>query len=486
MKYRPAFRSEKWLCCCFFLLGAASGAWAELRVGASTVDITPSQPVPLSGQMRTRIAERAETPISVTALALESRDGDKVLDQAILVSCDLVAIRQGVTEKVRAAAKDRLPGFDLNKLVLNATHTHTAPVTTDGDKYRFLRKGVMSGNAYTDFFVERVVTAAAESWERRQAAKAGWGQGQAVVAQNRRATYADGSAKMYGKTNQPDFRGIEGYEDHHLDVLFFWDLQDRLIATAVNVPCPSQVVEGLSVIHADFWDPVRRQLRARHGKDLHVLAWTGAGGDQVPRPMFDHAAEDRMRRLRGLTQLEEMARRIVHGWEDALEVARLEKVEAAPLLHQVEVIDLPWRQVTEKELAEATEAAAMYKDKPEEQWRYLWNQSVVDRYETEKKGTSGTYKMELHALRLGDVAIATNEFELYTDYGVQMKARSPAVQTFLIQLAVSSGGYLPTPRAVAGGSYSAIIQSSRVGPDGGQVLVERTVQAFGRMWPDKK
>jgi len=36
--------------------------------------------------------------------------------------------------------------------------------------------------------------------------------------------------------------------------------------------------------------------------------------------------------------------------------------------------------------------------------------------------------MEWHALRLGDVAIVTNTFELYTDYGVQMKARSPAVE----------------------------------------------------------
>ncbi len=92
--------------------------------------------------------------------------------------------------------------------------------------------------------------------------------------------------------------------------------------------------------------------------------------------------------------------------------------------------------------------------------------------------------MELHALRLGDVAIATNEFELFTDYGVQMKARSPAVQTFLIQL-TGSAGYLPTPRAVAGGSYSAIIQSSRVGPEGGQALVDRTEETLNTLWSKK-
>lgn len=460
----------------------ALGMAADLHVGAATVDITPDRPVALDGQMHVRISEKPETPIFVSALSLESREGDQSLDQALMISCDLVAIRPGLIELVREKAQGKLPGLDLNKLFLNATHTHTAPVTMKGDRYSLLGSRVMLPMEYTHFLVNRLVQAAVQSWNSRKPAKAGWGQGQAVIAQNRRATYADGTAKMYGATHVPEFRGIEGYEDHQLDALFFWDLQDRLIATAVNVPCPAQEVEGLKVIHADFWDPVRRQLRERHGKDLHILAWTGAGGDQVPRPMYGKAADERMRRLRGLTRLEEVARRVVRGWEEAYQGARLEPVTGAVLQHHTRKIDLPWRKVTEKELADARKAVEQYQDDPKEQWKYLWNKSVVDRYETEKAGTSGVFQMELHALRLGDVAIATNEFELFTDYGVQMKARSPAVQTFLIQL-TGSGGYLPTPRAVAGGSYSAIIQSSRVGPEGGQVLVDETVKAFNALWP---
>lgn len=454
---------------------------SDLHVGAATVDITPDRPVALDGQMHVRISEKPETQIYATALALESRESDMVLDQAIMVSCDIVGIRAGLIELVREKAKDKLPGFDLQKLFLNATHTHTAPVTMKGDRYSLLGKNVMLPMEYTEFMVDKIVEAMAQSWGSRKPSKAGWGQGQAVIAQNRRATYADGTAKMYGPTNVPEFRGIEGYEDHNLDVLFFWNQTDKLIATAVNVPCPSQEVEGLKVIHADFWDPVRRQLRERHGKDLHILAWTGAGGDQVPRPMYGKAADERMRRLRGLTRLEEVARRVVRGWEEAYEGAKLEPVSGAVLQHHTRKIDLPWRKVTEKEFADAQKAVDQYKDDPREQWKHLWNKGVVDRYEAEKAGTSGVFQMELHALRLGDVAIATNEFELFTDYGVQMKARSPAVQTFLIQL-TGSGGYLPTPRAVAGGSYSAIIQSSRIGPEGGQVLVDQTVKSLNKLW----
>jgi hypothetical protein len=101
--------------------------------------------------------------------------------------------------------------------------------------------------------------------------------------------------------------------------------------------------------------------------------------------------------------------------------------------------------------------------------------------------------MELHVLRLGDMAIATNPFELFVDYGVQIEARSPAVQTFLIQLAApgpQDAYCLPTPRAVAGGAlnenpftnYSGTVMNNMVGPEGGQVLVERTVEAIRDLW----
>ena len=89
--------------------------------------------------------------------------------------------------------------------------------------------------------------------------------------------------------------------------------------------------------------------------------------------------------------------------------------------------------------------------------------------------------MELHVVRVGDVAIATNDFELFTDFGVRIQARSPATQTFVIQLA-GGGTYLPTERAARGGGYGAIAQSNRVGPEGGQVLVDRTVELIDSMW----
>jgi hypothetical protein len=52
----------------------------------------------------------------------------------------------------------------------------------------------------------------------------------------------------------------------------------------------------------------------------------------------------------------------------------------------------------------------------------------------------------------------------------------------VIQLTCGSSGYLPTERAVKGGSYSAIVASNLVGPEGGQVLVERSVELINSLW----
>ena len=76
--------------------------------------------------------------------------------------------------------------------------------------------------------------------------------------------------------------------------------------------------------------------------------------------------------------------------------------------------------------------------------------------------------------------MATNPFELYLDYGMRMKARSPAIQTFLIQLSNGSYGYLPPYRSTVGGSYGAEPASTLIGPEGGQELVENTLELIKR------
>jgi len=112
-------------------------------------------------------------------------------------------------------------------------------------------------------------------------------------------------------------------------------------------------------------------------------------------------------------------------------------------------------------------------------WRLMRASVVMDRYKLERSDPS--LEVEVHVIRIGDMAIATNPFELYVDFGMQIKARSKSVQTFVVQLA-GEGSYLPTHRAVAGGDYGAIPQSNLVGPEGGRQLVNQTLALIDSLW----
>jgi len=477
-----------WTCGLIVLGSLSTAPAAELLVGTASVDITPNEPVAVSGQFHLRIARKVESPVTAAAVALESRRGDESLDAAIMVACDLVYVPADILDLVRKAVARAEPKLNPRKIFLSATHTHTGPVLRP-DKYPIPKQGVIQVEAYRTLFVNRVAKAILAAWRARKPGSVTWGLGHAVVAYNRRAAYANGSARMYGATNTPAFRSLEGYEDHDVNTLFFWNAAGKLVALAVNVSCPSQEVESRTAVNADFWHPVREALRKRYGKGLCVLGWTGAAGDQSPHLMYRKAADERMRTLRGLTRLDEIARRVVRAVDEAYEAVQNDRHADVPFAHRREVVRLPMRLVTEAEHAEATAAverakARIAKDPRaavREHRRMKWYEVTVQRYERQKSEPKPTYETEVHVVRIGDAVVCTNAFELFTDYGIRIKARSKAVQTFVVQL-VGPGTYLPTAKAVRGGHYSAVVHSSLVGPEGGQVLVDRTVSLIDAIW----
>jgi len=159
------------------------------------------------------------------------------------------------------------------------------------------------------------------------------------------------------------------------------------------------------------------------------------------------------------------------------------------LRHIVKDISLPRRMITDAEAAEvreelakleAAEAAAPVKNR---MYSSIYRcKEALERYELQK--TQPRSRMELHVVRLGETAFAFNPFELFLDFGVRMRARSPAEQTFVVQLSHGNSSYLPTERAVAGKSYGAGVYDNKVGPEGGQVLVEETLALLKELWPE--
>lgn len=499
-----------------------------LNLGWAMADLTPAKPVLIAGQFHARVSEGVMDPITATVLVIESVRGSES-HHAVMVSCDFVSISDGMRdssglrEKVREGVKSLAPEIEVGNIMLNATHTHSAPYVTERPVEEIYglslammspEREVMSPGDYSEFAAKKIAEAIVKAWEGRKKGGISFGLSKAVTGHNRLQALKDGRSLMYGNTDTEEFSHIEGYENHDLNLLFTWNEKEQLTGVVVNTAVPSQVSEQSYLLSGDFWNETRHLFRERFGEDVHVLGQVSAAGDQSPHLMWGSKAEERMQRLMGLAEADgRLGRRkmialhLANGTDAILPYMKA-NIEWHPVFrHRTEEIQLSRRLLGEQDLADArmaietfrpvyekllAEAKANPEITNEPRWyadltvnhaHYKRGLSVLERYEIEQKQPK--MPVEVQVIRLGDMAIASNPFELYLDYGIRILAKSPAIQTFIVQLA-GSGTYLPTQRSIAGGAYGAVPASTIFGPDGGDELVQHTLEMIHTLWKDDR
>ena len=461
----------------------------ELFIGWARGEITPLRKTLVQGQFHVRISDEVISPLTATALALEVKGPDDDCEQAVMLACDLPS--EGFKPDLLRALSGRCPGFDLNKLTISCTHTHTAPCTFRG-WYEEPENDpeFMNPDEYRLWLVKQLADIVADAWANRQSGGVANGFAYATVGRCRRAMYADGSARMYGDTAREDFVGLESCDDHSVNLLFTYDAAGELSGMIVNLACPSQCDESLSAFSADFWHNVRESVSERYGESVHLLMQCAPAGDMSPHLMECHKEEKALRDRLGCDAKAIIARRIMAAVAEGLKVASPVR-SRVEFVHEVKTYRLPKLMVTEEqyELEKRIHHldAAELAQQPfgfKRVWPFGPVCELISRYEQQQD--EPLYEMETHVIRLGDVVFASNPFELFVDYGRRIRCRSKALQTFLIQLADGSGNgfYLPTKRAFDGGHYSALIKSNWVGPEGGDVLVDATVDDINSLFSD--
>ena len=498
----------------------------ELMIGWASRDISTDKPINIPGQFHMRISEGIMDPLTVSTLVI-----DNGTDVVVFVSADLVVIRSGLLDELRARVAALNPAIPVEKILLNATHTHTG-ASHYADAARSLGNNtstallgevphdgveVASGDEYRHVLVQQAAEAICEAYAKRAPGGIAYGYGYAVVAHSRRVVYLDdtskrpgavvnsthgvnGHAVMYGNTNDANFSHYEAGADHFVNLLYTFDATGQLTGAVVNVPCPSQNSESEYKLSADYWHDVRVAIRRQHG-DIFILPQCAAGGDLSPRILHYKQAQARRFQLKygtvktELAARQDIAERIAGAFAEVLSWAGKDVKTALPLTHVVKTVALARRLISDAEYETARQGLEELNRKPFKtdgtpKERLQANSilvasrnrfsRIIDRFALQK--TQPTLPMELHVLRLGDIAFASNRFELYMDFQHRMQARSPFEQTFVIQLAgqpgPDGGTYLCTERGAQGRGYSASMYCNLVSPQGGQELVEETVKVL--------
>ena len=495
----------------------------SIKTGWAEVDITPEKgtKIGLAGQFFERITDEAESRITVTAFALESSD-----DKMVIASCDLVAIGNNLHELVKEKVEKVYPELK-GKIITNAIHTHTSYVytrtgTDSGSTLDVLKQMLPKGMEYKPlvnnekmldpdvalhFLADKITEAVCKAWENRTEGYYANAFGRAVVGMNRRVCYDDGSAKMWGDTNLANFEELEAGNDSGIEIIYTFDKNKELNGVIANIACPAQVVEHRSFISSDYWGKVKENLRKHFNKNIFVLGLCSAAGDLCPRDLIrwvnpetpiddpnihrenyiERRADPSMFDVSGLKVV---GRRISNELISVYEELDKNEIKNDGILkHETVNMTLPVRRVTIAEYNDAIEKIDAYVEKNKGRAMTFDDNAKMHVY----AGTIARYKFqqeintldeEIHIVRFGDIAIATNPFELFLNYGNKIRARSKAKQTFLIQLSCGADGYLPTEKAEKGSHYSAYVSSGITGHEGGDILVRETLTHINDMFKE--
>ena len=480
-------------------LVSLQAAEPALRIGWGRRSINPGKPVAITGQTYLRVSIGEYNPVVTEALVIENGR-----DAVIFVSVDVVSVR--VLDEVRAKLRAAVPEIPVEKLVINATHTHAGPSFSNG-KALIPEMTYMPTGEIIDFLAKQISEAVIDAWKNRAPGSVAFGYGFATVGHSRRTAFSNpqdspakgkrsagiftnGYVRMYGNTAEESFSHYEAGTDAFANFMYTFDTAGKLTGAVINVPCPAQTNEAAWVLHASFWHPVREKLRARYG-NIGIIAQSAAAGDLAPRQLHylsaelrryrlkypeqyrklmktglpypkglfnDEAAEKLSREKNALEMLraEDISCRITAAFNEVLSWARNDRLSAPVFRHEVASVKLERRMVTEDELRDARKAideldAEMAKLKkagepvpPTMMSRKARFKRVIDRYELQKREPE--FVTDIHAIRIGDFAFVSNRFELFIDFMHRIQGRSPFVQTIVVQLTADPG-------QKGGGSY---------------------------------
>ena len=492
-----------------------------LKIGWSKRDVSTEKPVMINGQMHIRISKGILDPILLNCLVLEN-SGDLV----IFLSGDFVN-GSSVLNSIRRKVSALCPEIPAEKVIFNVTHTHCGPMIISSPQENTPHHGldIYPPSLYREYMTDMAAEAIVEAYQNRKEGSIAYGYGYAVVSHSRRAVYFEdmskrlparegpknlyvhGHAVMYGNTNDAQFSGYEGGADHYINLMYTFDSAGKLTGAIINVPCPSQNSEMESRLTADYWHDVRQILTQKYG-DIGILPQCAAAGDLSPRILHYKEAEERRFALKyrnaaidpGFDNKREKLRRmdialrICEAFDEVLSWAKEDLISDPEIRHSVKDIQVPRRLVsqtlyedalTELPKLEAQETSctgdpeADYKTNTRRVSGITRYKTIIKRYREQQVNPNTL--VELHTIRVGDIAFATNPFELYIDYQHRIQARSPFTQTFIVQLCGKpdgnyGSGYLATERGVENVGYSASIYDNQVSPKGGNILVEQTLE----------
>lgn len=384
-----------------------------LKAAFYETDITPKLYESMPGQFEYRIAETVHDPLRAHAFAAEN-DGVTF----VIISLDCICIERQDVEAIRRRVFD---ATGITNVSVSGIHNHTGgPVCSLYVSPR--------SEEYCEFLVTRAADAAILALQKMVPAKMGWAVKDVEgLSFNRRFLFKDGHVDMNPGINNPNaVRGTDIIDPQVITVRVDNAETGKPLGVIASfaVHLDSVKADGLGY-SADYPGIMVQDLRAKYGSDFGFLWLTGCCGN------INHIDTTGKIKLWHEPIGHALAGHVSELF-DSIDTSADRELKAASrtILATIE-------RPTAEMVAKAPNAS-----------RYKEMADAMDL-------PGGTVPCEVMCFSAGDLAFAFLPGEVFTRFGLDIKARSPFACTLTAELSNASNGYIKTRAAAEEGGYEA-------------------------------
>lgn len=462
------------------ILGATVGLGAEpaakvFRAGAATSNITPPLGGPIIGGFLPIPSKHVHDELHARCLVLD--DG---ATRVAIVVCDLLGIHRAVSDAARAQVQEQT-GIPPERVLICATHTHSATSALGEDRYR----DEQQLDEYQTFVARRIADGVRRAANQLRPAELAFGRAEAPEhVFNRRWYLQPGKmppnpfggidqVKMNPPVGSPDLLEPAGPTDPAIPFVAVREPAGRPIAL---LACYSlHYVGGVANgdISADYFGMFSRRLEELIGEprqdppfvamlangtsgDVNNINFRQSRGRQQPYEQMRAVADD-------------VAAKVHAAWK---EVAYQKQVTLDARYRE---LALATRRPTDEQLAWARATLARAPDpRGGADLPRIYAERALKLAEQPER-----LNLPLQVLRLGEVVVATMPCEVFCEIGLEFKRRSPRQPAFLVSLAHGYFGYLPTPRQHRLGGYETWLGTNRLEVEASEKLLAALLEMTG-------
>ncbi len=424
-------------------VATADPAQSQLRVGSGAAKFIATDDMTVAGGIGGAKVQGQEGQLRAVAVVLEHPVGGKFA----IVACDVLFVTDAM---VQAAATEltRRCGIPADHLLVNATHTHSAPSTIRvhgyGPEPEFI-KSVIDGIIHSVELADK---------NRVEHCRFAFHLGEEnTVGANSRLLLSDNTIFWIG--SREDAVRPTGPFDPQLPVWAFYGPDDKLLSLVFNHSTHTIGTIRPNVRSPSFYGLAAQDLEKKLGASVCFLE--GASGST--------------HNIAGIPAADAMVR-IENAVTDALGKAETREVKRIAALRR----PFKFRVRTFDEQVEDDKVVSYCRKRAPDHADAIAN--VFRQQRLELKTEQGREKQTwLQVLLFGDVALVGVPAEYFTSLGVDIKRRSPVKDTFVAELANDWIGYLPDREGHELGGYQTWMgHHSYAEPGTGERIADQVVQ----------